>query len=96
METLQEVIDEMTEDDETGENSSPASPGTTDKTKDDGGVLPPEGPETGEFKHGGQNSKRVSAPAISLNRTITVSLVPKGLKRWYLLFYNQMTCQLRP
>src|SRR5437773_8615625 len=35
VETLQEVIDEMTEDDETGENSSPASPGTTNQGQDE-------------------------------------------------------------
>ena len=36
VETVQEVIDEMTEDDETGENSNPASPGTTAQGEDDG------------------------------------------------------------
>ena len=35
VETLQEVINEMTEDDETGENSSPASPGTTNQGQDE-------------------------------------------------------------
>ena len=32
VETLQEIIDEMSEDDETGENSGPTGPGTTDKS----------------------------------------------------------------